>query len=204
MIPPLRRLHRADEIWVLTTQIYLVDSEEYLGSLLHANDELVTALMTFEQLDRSIDADSDSDDDLAEQAHRYRSMAPEPPCPCFALVETDICICIVIVEKGKEPASPTSPPALPDLGGLSIDIEKPSSPPPAPKPPSRPLAPPRPSAMSKPHLLLPIGRRPQLTVMGGDSDGGESYEDADEDENDPFADRHEVGTPGLEKGEPRW
>lgn len=28
--------------------------------------------MTFEQLDRSIDADSDSDDDLAEQAHLYR------------------------------------------------------------------------------------------------------------------------------------
>lgn len=32
------------------------------------------ALMTFEQLDRSIDADSDSDDELAEQAHMYRSM----------------------------------------------------------------------------------------------------------------------------------
>lgn len=30
--------------------------------------------MTFEQLDRSIDADSDSDDELAEQAHMYRSM----------------------------------------------------------------------------------------------------------------------------------
>ncbi len=50
--------------------------EQHLGSLLHANDELVTALMTFEQLDRSIDADSDSDDDVAEQAHLYRSMNP--------------------------------------------------------------------------------------------------------------------------------
>ena len=30
--------------------------------------------MTFEQLDRSIDADSDSEDELAEQAHLYRSM----------------------------------------------------------------------------------------------------------------------------------
>lgn len=54
--------------------IHLVESEQYLGSLLHANDELVTALMTFEQLDRSIDADSDSDDELAQQAHLYRSM----------------------------------------------------------------------------------------------------------------------------------
>ncbi|KAJ4293711.1 hypothetical protein N0V88_005219 [Collariella sp. IMI 366227] len=52
--------------------IHQPGAEEYLGSLLHANDELVTALMTFEQLDRSIDADSDSDDELAEQAHLYR------------------------------------------------------------------------------------------------------------------------------------
>ena len=29
--------------------------------------------MTFEQLDRSIDADSDSDDEMAEQAHLYKS-----------------------------------------------------------------------------------------------------------------------------------
>lgn len=29
--------------------------------------------MTFEQLDRSIDADSDSEDEIAEQAHMYRS-----------------------------------------------------------------------------------------------------------------------------------
>ena len=35
--------------------------------------------MTFEQLDRSIDADSDSDDDLAEQAHLYRREIPLRP-----------------------------------------------------------------------------------------------------------------------------
>lgn len=52
-----------------------MESEQWLGGLLHANDELVQALMTFEQLDRSIDADSDSDDELAEQAHLYRSKA---------------------------------------------------------------------------------------------------------------------------------
>lgn len=57
-------------------QIYHVESEKWLGGLLHANDELVQALMTFEQLDRSIDADSDSDDDIAEQAHLYRSKSP--------------------------------------------------------------------------------------------------------------------------------
>ncbi|PTB68932.1 hypothetical protein BBK36DRAFT_154937 [Trichoderma citrinoviride] len=53
--------------------IHHVDHEQWLGPLLHANDELVHALMTFEQLDQSVDADSDSDDELAEQAHLYRS-----------------------------------------------------------------------------------------------------------------------------------
>jgi len=60
-------------------QIQHVESEQWLGALLHANDELVTALMTFEQLDRSIDADSDSDDEMAEQAHLYKSkFIPKP------------------------------------------------------------------------------------------------------------------------------
>lgn len=54
-----------------------MESEQYLGSLLHANDELVHALMAYEQLDHSIEADSDSDDELAEQAHMYRSMLPQ-------------------------------------------------------------------------------------------------------------------------------
>lgn len=60
-------------------QIHHIESEQWLGSLLHANDELVMALMTFEQLDRSIDADSDSDDELAEQAHMYRSKSSPFP-----------------------------------------------------------------------------------------------------------------------------
>ena len=57
-------------------QIHHVEEEQWLGGLLHANDELVHALMSFEQFDRSIDADSDSDDELAEQAHLYRSTPP--------------------------------------------------------------------------------------------------------------------------------
>jgi hypothetical protein len=61
--------------------IYHVESGEFLGGLLQANDQLVTALMTFEQLDRSVDADSDSDDDLAEQAHLYRSTYLPPIIP---------------------------------------------------------------------------------------------------------------------------
>lgn len=43
-----------------------VESEEFLGSLIHANEELVTALMAFEVLDKSLDYDSDSDQDVLE------------------------------------------------------------------------------------------------------------------------------------------
>lgn len=70
--------HRFEECKQLRRKIlrYIqhVEAEQWLGSLLNANDVLVIALMMFEQLDRSIDADSDSDDELAEQAHLYRSM----------------------------------------------------------------------------------------------------------------------------------
>ncbi|KAI8306017.1 Protein lsb5 [Colletotrichum sp. SAR11_59] len=105
--------------------IHHVESEEWLGSLLRANDELVTALMTFEQLDRSIDADSDSDDDLAEQAHIYR----------------------MVTEKAKNSMSP--PP--PDVSGLSIGHTPSPRPPapPRPAPMSRP-SPPVPAAPPKP------------------------------------------------------
>ncbi|KAI3321182.1 hypothetical protein HD806DRAFT_503214 [Xylariaceae sp. AK1471] len=102
--------------------IHYVEDEQWLGGLLHANDELVMALMTFEQLDRSIDADSDSEDELAEQAHLYR----------------------MATEKHKQSMSPTDPatPSSPvtDMVGLSLN---PSTSP-------RPSAPPRPSAHSKP------------------------------------------------------
>ena len=39
------------------------NSEEWLGSLIHANDELVNALRAYEVLDKSVDDDSDSEDD---------------------------------------------------------------------------------------------------------------------------------------------
>ncbi|KAM0741491.1 hypothetical protein ACQRIT_004348 [Beauveria bassiana] len=57
--------------------IHHVEHEQWLGGLLHANDELVLALMTYEQLDQSIDADSDSDDEIAEQAHLYKMVAAQ-------------------------------------------------------------------------------------------------------------------------------
>lgn len=46
-----------------------IESEEFLGGLIHANEELVTSLMAFEVLDKSVDYDSDSDEDGALEGY---------------------------------------------------------------------------------------------------------------------------------------
>ncbi|KAH0843585.1 hypothetical protein AYO21_11264 [Fonsecaea monophora] len=53
--------------------IQFVESEEFLGGLIHANEELVNALMAFEVLDKSVDDDSDSE--LEEAQHLSRQAA---------------------------------------------------------------------------------------------------------------------------------
>ena len=51
--------------------IQLVESDQYLGSLLSANDELVKALMNFEIMDKSIDDDSDSETEEPTRPRAY-------------------------------------------------------------------------------------------------------------------------------------
>jgi LAS seventeen-binding protein 5 len=51
--------------------IQFVESEQFIGSLLSANDELVKALMAYEVMDKSIEDDSDSDVE-AYQAGKQR------------------------------------------------------------------------------------------------------------------------------------
>lgn len=48
--------------------IHYVESEQWLGSLIHANEELVTALMAFEVLDKSVEDDSDSEGEWEDGA----------------------------------------------------------------------------------------------------------------------------------------
>jgi hypothetical protein len=66
--------------------IQFVESEQWLGSLIHANDELVNALMAFEVLDKSVEEDSDSEDEQAAAAYanRRRSAASSPTSPNVA------------------------------------------------------------------------------------------------------------------------
>ncbi|KAF4974348.1 hypothetical protein FZEAL_8746 [Fusarium zealandicum] len=108
--------------------IHHIEHEQWLGGLLHANDELVHALMSYEQLDSAIDADSDSDDELAEQAHLYR----------------------MATLKGKEDmakagnAQSSSTP--PDMSELSMSTSPAHAAPPRPPPMAKPghSAPPQP------------------------------------------------------------
>ena len=52
--------------------IQYVESDDYLGGLIHANEELITALMAYEVLDKSVDDDSDSE--YEEAKHLSRTM----------------------------------------------------------------------------------------------------------------------------------
>jgi LAS seventeen-binding protein 5 len=146
--------------------------------------------MTFEQLDRSIDADSDSDDDIAEQAHLYRSKCIRAlRIPNYSVMRLRFVVA-TLNAKGKDTADADAP--SDSVAGLSIE----PSPPPQPR---RPSAPPRPSAQSKPVTPLARALQAQRAPPPPDDDNGE-----DEDENDPFADRNAVTTPKVERGEPRW
>ena len=58
--------------------IQLVESEQWIGSLLNANDELVKALIAFEVADKSVDDDSDSDNETEMVNHEGRGLVLRP------------------------------------------------------------------------------------------------------------------------------
>lgn len=171
-------------------QIHHVEHEQWLGGLLHANDELVHALMTFEQLDRSIDADSDSDDELAEQAHLYRSMTH----PCNTRARPTNTSTTVVALKGKEAmASGHSPTTSqpPDLSELHIATSP------------KAAAPPRPPPMAKPGLRMPPPQPPRPAPPPAPPAPRQEPKDEEEDD-DPFGDNHVIDTPAVEREQPRW
>ncbi|KAF2398881.1 hypothetical protein EJ06DRAFT_558050 [Trichodelitschia bisporula] len=69
--------NRFDTCKVLRRQILryiqLVESEQYIGSLLSANDELIKALMAYEVMDKSIDDDSDSEAEYQASKERFQN-----------------------------------------------------------------------------------------------------------------------------------
>ncbi|KAL6714473.1 hypothetical protein ACLMJK_007897 [Lecanora helva] len=62
--------------------IHHVESEQWLGSLINANDDLVDALMAFEILDKSVDDDSDSEGNEWDESEEDEAPAkPARPAP---------------------------------------------------------------------------------------------------------------------------
>lgn len=96
--------------------IQYVESDDFLGGLIHANEELVTALMAFEVLDKSVDDDSDSEMEEAQHLSRMMGVNDKTTQSLAGLSIVD--------EKPKKPPRP---------GGLAM-------PPPRPKP-TKPLKP---------------------------------------------------------------
>ena len=87
--------------------IHQVESEQWLGSLINANDQLVEALMAFEILDKSIDDDSDSDRN--EWSDREASPPPKPTRPA-ANKQKDTEKAFAGLSLGKAPAVPSAKP----------------------------------------------------------------------------------------------
>lgn len=63
-----------------------IDSEQWLGSLIHANEELVTALMAYEVLDKDLEDDSDSENEEwgNEESSKSGSARQKSPEAAFA------------------------------------------------------------------------------------------------------------------------
>lgn len=91
--------------------IQFIESEEYLGGLIHANDELVTALMAYEVLDKSVDYDSDSDQDVLTSGWSPRD--PDDNENFAGLV--------VNPPKPPRPPRPMSLPVLPSASSSSAE-----------------------------------------------------------------------------------
>ncbi|EUC34346.1 hypothetical protein COCCADRAFT_36006 [Bipolaris zeicola 26-R-13] len=92
--------------------IHLVESEQYIGGLLNANDELVKGLMAFEIMDKSIDDDSDSDNEAGNVSAAEAAMAnmdmneappPKPPRPTSIPMPTSPMANKQRIESDSEP-----------------------------------------------------------------------------------------------------
>ena len=78
-----------------------IESEQWLGSLINANDTLVEALMAFEILDKSVENDSDSEG--AEWSDEDEVAQPARSGPRQDALETPL----AGLSLGKQPAHPT-------------------------------------------------------------------------------------------------
>jgi hypothetical protein len=89
--------------------IQLVESDQYIGSLLSANDQLVKALMAFEIMDKSIDDDSDSE---TEQRSPLSPTSPTSPTFSRSTSGAEAAMAGLSIQESA-PAKPPRPTSIP-------------------------------------------------------------------------------------------
>jgi len=86
--------------------IHHVESDEWIGSLVNANDELVKALTAYEIMDRSIDDDSDSD--AWEDSGAVRPTSPKAAAGSAHQQLASLTLEEALPAKPPRPAAPTT------------------------------------------------------------------------------------------------
>lgn len=93
-----------------------VESEEWLGGLIHANEELVSALMAFEVLDKSVEHDSDSDEDEAH-ARTAPERSPRTTENGAEMRDSFAGLMLAADDRGAKPPRPAS--SKPTIGPIA-------------------------------------------------------------------------------------
>ncbi|KAF7511197.1 hypothetical protein GJ744_005094 [Endocarpon pusillum] len=156
--------------------IQCVESDEFLGGLIHANEELVMALMAFDVLDKSVDDDSDSE--LEEAAHLSRAAATAK----------------------RSGGSGSGRPPTESMVGVSLQ-----SPEMSPRPGLGKMAMPESEPWILAGKGRGMRRENGSESEEDDGDGdGDDDDDDDDDEDNPFGDRNATATPSMEKQGFTW
>ena len=148
-----------------------VETEELLGGLIHANEELVEALMAFEVLDKSVD-DGDSDSEFEEAKHLSRQSARGE----------------ISAAKDKERMDGITK----GVGNVGLEVQGPARPP---RP--RPTTQTPPTTKVSSAGLQKRGQEPDYDSLE-DASSDEPAEE--EDEENPFGDRNAVSTAAAAAG----
>ncbi|KAI9887735.1 MAG: putative actin patch assembly and actin polymerization protein [Watsoniomyces obsoletus] len=182
-----------------------VESEQWLGSLIHANEELVNALMAFEVLDKSVEDDSDSEEDGWNESGdrededvkgadkgRRKSRSDGPPTTSFAGL---------MLAADDRPARPPRPPGgskpvmtkSVGIGGSGAGRTGAGST----------------GGKGKQKAPTTTQKEDGFDDDWDNDDGRQEEEDEEvvnenEDENDPFADRNAIRTPSEEREDVIW
>ena len=91
-----------------------IESEQWLGSLIQANDSLVEALMAFEVLDKSVDDDSDSEGEYNTDPQHLKQPPAKPPRP-EPNHQKNLSASLGKMHIGMPPKAPVIPPQQPAM-----------------------------------------------------------------------------------------